>query len=104
MRDAGRPDRARSRLRHRALGYLEARFPRLGTELGRAFVAATDEFVRVFMATMAREARRYHVYVIASNTQAPFRLTRNPAAVAALRDPATPAVTGVYAPDRGRGL
>ena len=54
-------------------GYLEPRFPVLNSELGRSFVAATDTFVRVFMATMATEARRYGVYVIASNSQAPFR-------------------------------
>ena len=85
----------------RALGYLQARFPTLGSQLGKAFVAATDEFVRVFMGTMAAEARRYGVYVAASNTQAPFRLTSNPQAVAALRDPGTPSVTSVYAPTAG---
>ncbi len=53
------------------------------------------------MTTMAGEARRHHLYVVASNTQAPFALTRNPAAVAALRDPATPDVTSVYAPTAG---
>lgn len=86
----------------RALSYLEARFPHLSSQLGRAFVAGTDEFVRVFMGTMAAAARRYHVYLIASNSQAPFRLTRNPHAVAALRDPATPAVKAVYAPTAAR--
>jgi hypothetical protein len=86
----------------RALGYLEPRYTGLAAELGRAFVAATDQFVRVFMTTMATEARRYGVYLIASNTQAPFRLTRNPAAVAALRDPSTPGVKAVYAPTAGR--
>jgi hypothetical protein len=50
---------------------------------------------------MATEARRYHLYIVASNTQAPFALTRNPAAVAALRDPATPNVTSVYVPTAG---
>jgi hypothetical protein len=82
----------------RALNYLEARFPNLSSQLGRAFVAATDEFARTFMGTMATAARRYHVYLVASNSQAPFRLTRNPQAVAALRDPATPNVKAVYAP------
>ncbi len=86
----------------RALRYLEPRFPGLTVELGRGFVAATDQFVRSFMTTMATEARRYGVYLIASNTQAPFRLTRNPAAVAALRDPSTPGVKAVYAPTAGR--
>ena len=55
---------------------LYRRFPSLRDQLGRAFVAATDTFVRVFMATMASAARRYGVYLIASNTQAPFRLAR----------------------------
>ena len=67
-----------------------------------SFVAATDTFVRVFMSTMAAEARRYGIYIVASNTQAPFALTRDPAAVAALRDPATPSVRAVYAPTAAR--
>ena len=85
----------------RALTYLGRRFPKLPAVLGRAFVAATDTFVRVFMTTMATEALRYGVYIAASNTQAPFALTRDPAAVAALRDPATPQVRAVYAPTAG---
>ena len=60
-----------------ALDYLGARYPKLGAALGRSFVAATDEFVRVFMTTMAAEARRYRIYVIASNTQARFRVSRS---------------------------
>jgi hypothetical protein len=86
----------------RALRYLERRFPRLRTALGRAFVAATDQFVRVFMGTMAAEARRYGVYLVASNTQAPFRLTRDRRAVSALRDPSNPKDRAVYAPTGGR--
>jgi hypothetical protein len=86
----------------RALSFLEPRFPALRGELGRSFVAATDTFVRVFMGTMAAEARRYGVYVVASNSQAPFRLTRDPAAVAALRDPGAPSTGFVYAPTGGR--
>ncbi len=82
----------------RALGYLERRFPKLSGQLGRSFVAATDEFVRVFMTTMANVARRYGVYVIASNTQARFKLTRNRAAVAALGSAGSHAV---YAPTTG---
>jgi hypothetical protein len=85
----------------RALTYLESRFPALSTQLGRAFVAATDTFVRVFMGTMATEAERYGIYIVASNTQAPFALTRNNAAVRALRDPSTPNVSAVYAPTAG---
>jgi hypothetical protein len=86
----------------RALGYLEPRFPALSGELGRSFVAATDTLVRVFMGTMATEARRYGVYVIASNSQAPFRRTRDPGAVAALRDPGTPKPRFVYLPTAAR--
>ena len=83
-----------------ALTYLDDRFPELHAQLGRAFVAATDEFVRTFMTTMATEARRYRVYLVASNTQAPFRLTRDPAAVAALREPGDSHLHAVYAPTR----
>lgn len=86
----------------RALNYLEPRFPGLSRMLGRAFVAATDTFARVFMSTMATAARQYHVYVVASNSQVPFRLTSNPQAVAALRDPATPEVKQVYEPTSDR--
>jgi hypothetical protein len=53
------------------------------------------------MTTMASAALRYGVYIVASNTQAPFALTHNAAAVAALRDPGTPHVSAVYAPTAG---
>jgi hypothetical protein len=86
----------------RALRYLGPQFPALQNELGRSFVAATDTFVRVFMGTMAAEARRYGVYVVASNSQAPFRTTASPRAVAALRDPGTPNPHFVYAPTAAR--
>jgi hypothetical protein len=43
----------------RALTYLGRTFPKLQAQLGRAFVAATDQFVRTFMTTMADEALRY---------------------------------------------
>jgi hypothetical protein len=67
-----------------ALRYLEHRLPALRTMLGRSFIAATDTAVQVFMGTMAAEARRYGVYIVASNTQAPATLTRKPAAEQAL--------------------
>jgi hypothetical protein len=85
----------------RALTYLQKRHPALASALGRGFVAATDTFARVFMTTMAREALRHHLYIVASNTQAPFALTHDAAAVSALRDPATPGVRSVYAPTAG---
>jgi hypothetical protein len=84
-----------------ALGYLAARSPALEGQLGRTFVAGTDEFVRVFMTTMATEARRYGLYIVASNTQAPFRATRNPDAIAALADPGMARPRFVYAPTAG---
>jgi hypothetical protein len=86
----------------RALTYLEGRFPDLSHKLGRSFVASTDEFVRVFMGTMAHVALHYHVYVVASNSQPPFKQTSNPQAVAALRNPATPNVEQVYEPTSDR--
>ncbi|HEX8976032.1 MAG TPA: hypothetical protein VF781_05920 [Solirubrobacteraceae bacterium] len=82
----------------RALDYLTPRLPALRSELGRTFVAATDEFVRVFMTTMARAARRYHLYVIASNTQARFRVSRTGTAIRALADPGAPRPRIVYVP------
>lgn len=81
-----------------ALRYLTPRFPALTGELGRSFVAATDTFVRVFMTTMATAARRYGVYVVASNTQARFRVDRSPGAISALADPGAPRPRFVYAP------
>ena len=84
-----------------ALSYLQRRYPQLSGQLGRSFVAATDEFARVFMTTLASAARRYGVYVIASNTQAPFRLTRNRRAIAALADPGARRPEFVYAPTAG---
>jgi hypothetical protein len=53
------------------------------------------------MSTMAAEARRYRLYVIASNTQAPFAATHDPAAIAALSDPGAPRPHTVYAPTQG---
>ena len=84
----------------RALSYLDPRFPGLAGKLGRAFVAATDQFVRTFMVPMAREALAHHLYVVASNTQAPFAVSRDQAAVAALRGAASERF--VYAPTEGR--
>ena len=55
------------------------------------------------MGTMAAEARRYGVYVIAANTQAPFAVDRSAAAIAALADPGgPPRPPSVYAPTSPR--
>jgi hypothetical protein len=79
-----------------ALTYLHARFPKLNNELGRAFVAATDTFVNVFMATMASEAERYELYIVASNTQAPFAVSHDASAIRALGGPYLPTAGVAY--------
>jgi hypothetical protein len=79
-----------------ALTYLHTSFPALNRELGRAFVAGTDTFVRVFMQTMASEAQRYGLYIVASNTQAPFTTTADPAGRKALGGPYVPTAGAAY--------
>ena len=66
--------------------YYARRFGRL-PPLGASFVAATDVFVRGFMQTFSQAARRHGIYLIASNTQAPFHLSHRRADVRALADP-----------------
>jgi hypothetical protein len=80
----------------KALTYLHTRFPALNGELGRAFVAATDTFVNVFMATVSREAERYGLYIVASNTQAPFAVTHDTSAIKALGGPYVPTAGVAY--------
>ena len=53
--------------------YLERRFPSLRGELGRSFVAGDRRVRPRVHGDDGAVARRYGVYVIASNTQAPFR-------------------------------
>jgi hypothetical protein len=59
-------------------------------------VAATDVFARGFMRTFSDAARRHGIYLIASNTQAPFHLSRRAADVRALADPDLPRTRSVY--------
>lgn len=54
----------------------------------QVLVAATDTFVRAFVLTFSRLARRYGVYVVASNNMAPYRASNAPLDVAEFRDPA----------------
>jgi hypothetical protein len=79
----------------RPLTYYRRRFPDLGSTSG-LFVAATDTFARGFMATFSDLARRYGIYVVAANDQAPFRETRDPAAIRALADPDLPRPRSVF--------
>jgi hypothetical protein len=73
----------------------KARFPSLGPTTA-AFVAATDTLVRAFMQTFSDMARRYHVYIVGSNDQPPFRESTDPSDIALFHDPDYPAPTSVY--------
>ena len=79
----------------RQIAYYRKRFADLGATSG-LFVAATDTYARSFMATFSAVARRYGIYVVAANDQAPFRETRDPAAVRALADPDHPRPRSVF--------
>jgi len=63
-----------------------ARFPDMGA-LSQGFVAPTDTFARGWMQTFSDMARRYDVYIVGSNTQAPFRESRDPSEIDTFRDP-----------------
>ena len=52
-----------------------------------AFVAATDTFARGWMQVFSDMARRYGVYILGSNNQAPFRESTDPTEIASLADP-----------------
>jgi glycerophosphoryl diester phosphodiesterase len=72
-----------------------ARFPDMGG-VAQSFVAPTDTFARGWMRTFSDMARRYHVYILGSNTQAPFRESRDPSEIQTFRDPDLPAPKSVY--------
>ncbi|MGI8557179.1 MAG: hypothetical protein ACR2ND_02535, partial [Solirubrobacteraceae bacterium] len=83
------------------IAFYKRRFPTLAGLIGKSFVAATDVFVRGFMQTFSGLARRYGVYVVASNTQAPFRASSGSADIAALADPSLPRPRSVYVATEG---
>jgi hypothetical protein len=60
------------------------------------FVAATDTFVRAFNITFSRLARRFGVYVVASNNEATYRQTTNPALVHLFGDPSVAGLRTAY--------
>src|SRR5947209_16166080 len=72
-----------------------ARAPRDGARCG-VFVAATDTFVRGFMRTFSDMARRYHVYILGSSTQARFRESTDPHDIDLFSDPDLPRPSSVY--------
>lgn len=77
------------------LAAYQRRFGRLNP-LSSAFVAGTDTLARGFMQTFSDLARRYHVYLLASSDQAPFRESRRAADIATFRDPAGPRPRSVF--------
>jgi len=59
-------------------------------------LSATDTFARGWMQVFSDMARRYDVYMLGSNDQAPFRESRDPAEIDAFRDPDLPKPESVY--------
>jgi len=72
-----------------------ARFPGLGP-IEQSFVAPTDTFARGWMRTFSDMARRYRIYILGSNTQAPFRESRDPSEISTFADPDLPRPDSVY--------
>lgn len=62
----------------------------------QVFVGATDTFARAFVQTFSDIARDYGVYVVASNSMAPYRASTDPADIALFKDPDLPQVSEVY--------
>ncbi len=76
------------------------RFPISGL-VSAPFVAATDTFGRGWMQTFSLLAKRYGVYILGSNNQAPFRESRDPVEIAAFADPDQPAPDSVFVATKG---
>jgi glycerophosphoryl diester phosphodiesterase len=66
-----------------------SRFPQMGP-IERAFIAPTDTFARGWMQVFSDMARRYGIYIVGSNNQAPFRESSDPSEIAAFADPDLP--------------
>ncbi|HUP91339.1 MAG TPA: glycerophosphodiester phosphodiesterase family protein [Solimonas sp.] len=62
----------------------------------QALLAATDTFARGFSRTFSDIARDYGVYVVASNNQAHYRASRDPAELALFADPDLAPAEEVY--------
>ena len=78
----------------------QARFPGTGP-LESGFLGPTDTLARGWMQVFSDMARRYDVYILGSNTQAPFRESRDPSEIAAFRDPDLPQPDSVYVATEG---
>jgi glycerophosphoryl diester phosphodiesterase len=75
------------------------RFPEMGA-IEQSFIGATDTFARGWMQTFSDMARRYDLYIAGSNTQAPFRESRDPSEIETFRDPDVPQSDSVYVATR----
>ena len=64
--------------------------------LSAAFVSATDTFARGWMQVFSDMARRYGIYILGSNNQAPFRESVDPSEIAAFADPDRPRPESVF--------
>lgn len=64
--------------------------------LGGTFVAATDTFARGWMQLFSDMAKRYGIYILGSNNQAPFRESTDPVEIALYADPDLPKPASVY--------
>jgi hypothetical protein len=62
----------------------------------QVLVAATDTFVRAFDRTFSGLARRFGIYVVASNNEARYRETHDPLLVRLFGDPAIPNLRTAY--------
>ncbi len=80
----------------RADAFYRKRFPKLDVKPGAPLVLATDTAARGWMQAFADLARKYHVYMVGSNDQPPFTISRDPAAIRALADPDLPRPPAVY--------
>lgn len=78
-----------------------ARFPGAGP-VATTFVTPTDTFGRGWMQVFSDMARRYGIYIIGSNTQAPFRESRDPAEISLFADPDLPEPDSVYVATEGK--
>jgi len=76
-----------------------ARFPRMSS-VAAPFVAGTDTFARGWMQTFSDLAKRYGVYILGSNNQAPFRESWDPSEIALLADPDVPEPSSVFVATR----
>ncbi len=73
----------------------KSRFPDLPF-FGSVFTGGTDTFARGWMQVFSDMARRYGVYILGSNDQAPFRESVDPAEIQQFHDPDLPVPGSVF--------